>query len=272
MIGDLSPRFHLALGDISYSNTPSEAAWCDYAKSHVGSTPIQLVVGNHEDDDLVDGFIGDFAACLPDRMNSTGVYGAEYYFDVDGLARVIMIGAGNDVDGVKYDYDTPERYAWLENAIDGARQDGLPWVIVGMHKVCITAGQKSCEVTPELLDLLLEKKVDLILQGHDHTYQRSKQLTCATPNRYLPECVADGDDAYKKGAGSVWVVSGLMGGGGMYEINANDSEIGYLTDWMGGNTAQPGRGFSMISVSANQMAVEFVGATTSYSDRFTVTR
>ena len=64
--------FFLALGDLSYRDVEPESAWCDYMKGYLGdSFPIQLVVGNHEDDDRDDGYIGNFAACLPDRMGST---------------------------------------------------------------------------------------------------------------------------------------------------------------------------------------------------------
>ncbi len=206
-------------------------------------------------------------------MSSTGTYGAEYYFDVDGLARVIMIGAGNDVNGVKYDYDEgTARYAWLETAIDDARSKNIPWVIVGMHKVCITAGQKGCEIGQDAMDLLLEKRVDLILQAHDHNYQRSKQLTCATANVYRSSCVSDdgSDGAYTKGAGGVFVVSGLMGGGGLYEVNTADSEFDYLAAHMGADKS--GRGFVKVSASADRLQLDFVGSTTDYTDQFTIAR
>ena len=272
-IGSSDAEFLLALGDLAYDDaTPSQ--WCAYVKSYLGSSfPVELLVGNHEDDDRVDGYIGDFAACLPDRMGSTGTYAAEYFFDVDGLARVIMIGAGNDVAGVKYDYEVGNvHYQWLESTIDQARAAGIPWVIVGAHKPCITAGNKSCEVGTDLYDLLLEKKVDLILHGHDHDYQRSKQLTCATPDTYVAGCVADSgaDDHYSKGAGSVFMVVGNTGGGGLTDIDTGDSEIGYLAAWHGGNSPDPGRGYARFTLSADRLDVEFVGTTTSYTDTFTI--
>ncbi len=274
-IADSGAAFFLALGDLSYGDaSPSE--WCKYVKGHLGTaTPVQIVVGNHEDDDRVDGYIGDFAACLPDQMNSVGTFAAEYYFDVDGLVRVIMIGAGNDVAGERYDYPAGSaHYKWLEGAIDNARAQGIPWVIVGMHKVCITAGEKSCEIGPDVLDLLIDKRVDLVLHGHDHNYQRSKQVTCAVANSYRSSCVVDSgaDDSYAKGVGTVWLVAGATGGGSLYDINPGDSEIGYLAAWMGGNHPQAGRGYLDISVSSNTLTVDFIGTTTSFTDSFSIKR
>jgi hypothetical protein len=84
-------KFHLALGDLSYSGPRSESAWCDLVKSKVGRDfPVELLAGNHEEDSGEDGHIRNFAACLPDRMNSVGDYATEYYFDVLGLPRFIL--------------------------------------------------------------------------------------------------------------------------------------------------------------------------------------
>ena len=42
--------FHLAIGDLSYSEITPESAWCSYVQSHLGSNfPVELVSGNHED-------------------------------------------------------------------------------------------------------------------------------------------------------------------------------------------------------------------------------
>ena len=127
--------------------------------------------------------------------------------------RVIMIPPHLTVENVHYAYTVGNtHYNWLAAAIDGARSAGIPWVTVGMHKICITAGDKSCEIGADLMNLLVSKRVDIVLQGHDHNYQRSKQLalngsTCTAfrSNSFDADCVADdgADNIYAKGAGSV---------------------------------------------------------------------
>lgn len=239
--------FFLALGDMSYNDITPESKWCDFVKSRVGPNfPFQILVGNHEDDDRVDGYIGEFRKCLPDRMNSTGEYAAEYSFDYPSsnpLARVIMIGAQNDFQGEKYDYDKGSaHYNWLSSKIDEARSKGIKWIVVGLHKPCLTTGNKRCEISQDLVDLMLNKKVDLILSGHDHDYQRTKQLTCAKAEIFKSECVADSDSSLKKGAGSVWVISGHFGGGGFTAVDPNDSEAKYFASIMGS-----GRGYDLVN-------------------------
>src|SRR5881396_119920 len=205
---------------------------------HVGSSfAFELVSGNHEDDARPNGFIDNFAACLPDRMNAHGRYGAEYYFDVGPLIRVIVIAPNLRVGGVSYEYvQGNSRYAWLAQRIDEARAAAIPWVIVGMHKVCITLGEKSCEIGADLMNLLISKRVDLVLQGHDHTYQRSKQLTCASRGSFMSACVVDdgSDDTYTKGAGTIFVVAGAFGNT-LYLIDTLDPEVGYFATSLGSN-------------------------------------
>lgn len=266
--------FFLALGDLSYSDLRPESAWCEYIKAHLGSSfPVQLIVGNHEDDDRPDGFIGEFTKCLPDRMGAKGTYGTEYYFDANDLVRIIMIGADTVVDGVEYDYEKgTAHYAWLSDTIDSARASGIPWVIVGMHKTCISAGRKPCEVGEDLAKLLIEKRVDLVLSGHDHNYQRSHQLGCITVESYSASCVTDdgADGVYERGNGTVFVIAGLIGGSSPYRIDGSDPEYSYFASTLGAGDAREGRGYLSVDVTASELVVTFIGTTTSFSDRFSV--
>ena len=174
---------------------PSDAAWCDYVKARVGSTfPFEIVTGNHEEGSASspgpNGYVGNHAACLPDYFAAQPVipgspaYPANYYFDYpqnNPIMRVIMISANLKYDGVQYNFNRSEQinYNALAARIDEAKQVGM-WVVVGTHKDCLTVGDKSCEIGADLMNLLIEKKVDLVLEGHDHNYQRSKQIALGT--------------------------------------------------------------------------------------------
>jgi hypothetical protein len=276
------PDLHLALGDLSYAGPGSEQDWCELVRSKVGLVvPVQIVAGNHEDDTGEDGSIQRFAECLPDRMNSEGVYGRQYYFDIGKLARVIMISPDLTIDGEHYFYGggTPHEQ-WLVEAIDGARADGVTWVIVAMHKTCISVGEYYCHLYQEGLDLLIEKRVDLVLSGHDHTYQRSKQIAAGRPgcrqvviDEHDPACVVDdgSDDEYRKGAGPVFVIAG-MGGGDLYDVHRDDSEAGYFAAVMGRNE-QPRWGFASVTVDEDALELQFSPSSPGeFSDRFTIRR
>lgn len=294
-----SIAFHLGVGDLSYGLNGQESSWCSYMRAGIGNgVPFVLLAGNHEDDRRLNGFIGNFIAvpdCFPDPVSAIGDYGAQYWFDYAGQMRIIMISPGLPVFGTTYRYRAGSaEYQWLAQTIDAARAAGIPWVIVGMHMNCLTMGTKGChELDPagsgadDLLNLLIAKKVDLVLQGHDHTYQRSKQLahapgcsilrgdysaTGGAAAVYDPDCVADdgADAAYAKGAGTVFVISGL-GGDDIYPVNEADAEAPYFAEWMGAGSAGAGFGFLALTIQGNRLSAEFLPAEAGrFTDSFTI--
>jgi Calcineurin-like phosphoesterase len=277
------PDIYLALGDLSYAGPGSPPRFCRLVRSKVGpDAPFEIVAGNHEEDTGGDGLIAEFAECLPDRLNAVGEYARQYYFDVGRLARFIMISPDLTIEGVHYFYgrddeggDTPN-LTWLEAAISEARDAGIDWVVVGMHKNCISVGEYYCDVYQRLFSKLIEDKVDLVLSAHDHTYQRSHQITApragckaVVVDRFDRDCVVDDDDSYEKGTGSVFVISGA-GGGELNPVHTNDPEAGYFAATMGKNS-EPRHGFARLTISPRALSVRFVGSTPgSFADRFEI--
>ena len=268
-LGHSNASLFLALGDLSYGGTGSEAAWCNLVISTAGSQlPFELIAGSHEDNGP-DGLIDNFVQCLPDRTGGVqGLYGKQYYFDypqTSPLVRFILISPGlTFTNGGKYSYAVGSaNFMWLSSAIDGARSNGIPWVVVGMHELCISSDANACTVGQDLTDLLIDKRVDLVLQGNSHTYQRSKQLTCALRTLFIPECIsgAGSPGTYTKGAGTVFVVAGTAGKS-ISPINPTDSENAYFARTMGSETTGLGYGFVSYTVTPNNLYIQtsFSGA------------
>lgn len=294
-IGKEGANFHIVLGDFSYDEVTPESSWCQMVKDNLntgagksvgdayGETfPFELLSGDHESNGI-DGFIENFSACLPDRLGTIqGTYGKEYFFDypqVSPIARFILISPNiTFVEGVySYTVGSP-RYDWLAATIDGARAAGIKWVIVGMHFNNISTGYKDAQVVSDTMNLLLNKKVDLILQANEHNYQRSKQLAlgpnCATLGRenFDADCIVDdgADDLYSRGKGTVIVIDGT-GGKGLYDIDLSSVEKPYFAKYMGNNVS--GRhGFMKYSVSWDSINAQFVPTedTSTFSDAFTI--
>jgi hypothetical protein len=286
LVPALGAAFFLSLGDLSYGSLSPETVWCDYVKSHVGATyPFEIISGAHESNTTHgDGLIDNFVAsnCLPNRLSGVqGTYAKEFYLDYPSgspTTRFIMISPSlNFTYGGTYDYTRgSSHYNWTAAAIDDARARGIRWIVVGMHRNCITMGIKSCEIGKDVFNLLVEKKVDLILQGHDHNYQRSKQLalsgSCAgiQPGSYNAGCVADtgSDGLYTAGNGPVLVING-MGGIGTYALSTSDAEAPYFASSMTSSTY----GLVKATVSPTRLDVQFVrGAGGSYTDSFSIVR
>ncbi len=283
---DASPAsFYLALGDLDYDETTSDAAWCDYIHQHLPTKgpnfPFEVVTGNHEDDSMLDGYILDHAACLPDHLNATpelgSQYGVDYSIDYPAgapLARFIMISPELSVNGTTYHFVPGNaHYTWLKDAIDQARAEGIQWVIVGMHYPCLSAGQYGCVEGSALMNLLVSEKVDLVLNGHEHAYQRTKQLaldptTCPTisPTGYNPGCVVDDgmDGVYPKGAGMIDVIDGTFGRP-LYASSRSDPEAPYFAK-LDGST----HGFMQYTVTANELDASFIHVDGSLNDSFSI--
>jgi hypothetical protein len=268
--------FFLVPGDLSYNTTAgTEGAWCDFVKSYVGSTfPFELLAGDYEDNDPVR--IDNFTACLPDKLGSTGLYGKEFYFDFPSgapLARFIHISPDLIFPpAAKWTYTANNsHFRWLIASIDGARAAGIRWVIVSVHKPCIGLVGTACSMGQDLLDVLLIKKVDLILHGDQHSYQRTKQLRCAirSAGAYFPECIADADGQFAKGAGSVIAIVGT-GGRGLSPVGlTTDVERQYFAVGMGSTTPGYGWGFLRVTISETGLTAKTVLSGT-WQDSFSI--
>lgn len=275
------PDLHLALGDLSYGTAGTEHEWCDAVTSRVGAGfPFELVSGNHESNGA-NGNIGAFTACLPNQLPGViGTYGREYYVDVpasEPLVRFIMISPRLTFAEGDWSYDrgTPH-YEWAAAAVDGAHSAGIPWVVVGMHKPCFSMGMYACDPGTDVTSMLVDRGVDLVLNGHEHLYQRTSQLAISpacpalVANAFLSECVADADDAMVKGSGTVFVTAGT-GGMPFRDANTADQEAAYFVAYSALN-ANPTWGSLEVTVTATQLSASFARATGgTFTDAFILT-
>lgn len=278
-IGTIKPDLHLALGDLSYGATGAEQSWCDFVTSRTGAGfPFQLIAGNHESNGL-NGNINDFAACLPNQLPGViGSYARQYYVDVpqqNPIARLVFISPGVPFTEATWDYSAgTARYNWTAAAIDGARAASIPWVVASMHMPCISIGQYGCAAGADITNLLLSKKVDLVLNGHEHMYQRSKQLSLAagctgiTPGSYNPSCVRDSDNSLTKGAGTVISTVGT-GGVTLRDVFPADSEAGYFAASSGLNS-NPSHGIVDLQFTATSLTSRFVATQGAFTDEMSI--
>jgi hypothetical protein len=287
--------FALAVGDLSYGGNTgyavnktnsTEQAWC--LKFQKFYKNVAIIAGNHDvgAPPVYEGDINNFTKYCPFPLKSkvVGEYGKQYYFDYPAtspLARFILISPDlffvvDDGEHYSYDKGTP-RYDWTKAAIDGARTAGIPWVIVAFHKNCIGAGEHDCETGPDILNLMLQEKVDLVLNAHEHDYERSHQLalndnSCPAVELHIfnPGCIVhDGSDKqYQRNAGPVVVIQGT-GGREFDTFNPNDPYAAYFATHMANGTVGAGHGVVTYNVYPDriEMKTSFNGT---YTDSFTI--
>ena len=279
-IAGLKPQLNLALGDFTYQ-AGIEKEFCAMVTDKLGADfPYELVTGNHESDGH-DGDIRNFVQCLPNRLPGlTGEYGTQWYVDVPEqkpLVRIIMLSPGikfHDGNVLDYSKNSP-RWRWTAAAVDGAESRKIPWTVVGMHTPCLSIGKYDCLAGEDLTNMLMEKKVDLVLSGHNHSYQRTHQLslgdrcTALVPGSFSEACITDSDEAMVKGAGTVFATSGL-GGAGLHQVKEDDSEIRFFAAWSGQNRRAA---FGTLDVTAtpDRLDAAFVPAEgSSFRDSFAI--
>src|SRR5262249_4450721 len=148
------------------------------------------------------------------------------------------------------------------------------WVTVALHYQCVTTGgRSSCTMSTTLWNLLLSEHVDLIIDGHEHNYQRSKQLALdpagclsMTANTYVAACIKDDgtDGVYPKGAGTVNVIAGTFG---QVPEGTSDSdpEARYFT-----RIDSTTNGYMTYSVTSDRIDARFVNTTGSFTDAFSI--
>lgn len=283
-----NPAFFLALGDLSYE-WRGEENWCGYWKS-IGFTNLLLIAGNHDTDESPGGDINRYMKYCgnPFAKMIIGTYGRQYYFDYPAaapLARFIMItpGIGGDTGGLDTNYAVNRQgYKFTAGAIDDARTRGLKWIVVGMHKLYINTLERhkndiSTDDKRTFMTMLLDKRVDVILQGHEHGYERTKQLatnpkTCPLlpTNDFDPDCVINAGKNLVKGAGTVIQIIG-SGGKDMRTLRTDDKEFQYFVNKFAHHDLEA-FGFGSFTVTATQLAYRYVrSAGPMFEDEYAIT-
>lgn len=274
-VGAQNLDFFLSLGDLGYAEaTPPD--WCKLVKDNINigagkpagdlygeNYLFPTTYGNHERTNL-----DQYLSCLPDRMNSTAMpgstYGRDYYYDYPSgtpLARFIVMAPGMDFAFAA----GSTQYNWLNDTIDAARAAGIKWVIVANHFNYISTGENGNQSGSAFFNLVTKKKVDLLLQGHEHNYQRSHQLALSTACPSIVKSpantacvVGDGSTGqYVKDKGMVLVISGASGQVGR-PIIPGDSDAPYFTKAVGDVAGSYPVGFNKITVTADSLKSTFV--------------
>jgi 3',5'-cyclic AMP phosphodiesterase CpdA len=172
--------------------------------------PCIATPGNHEYDHLVENAAINLEKqlsthwrpqfCLPEN----GPHGHEelaYWIDYQG-ARIISLNSNRL---------QAEQVPWLETVLAENRQR---WTIITFHHPIYSA--KENRDNPQLRALwqpVFDKhKVDIVLQGHDHSYARSKLM--------VGDQNVTGGTAARDDAGTVYVVS--VSGPKMYEVSRRE--------------------------------------------------
>jgi Purple acid Phosphatase, N-terminal domain/Calcineurin-like phosphoesterase len=167
--------FQIFSGDF-IDNTTNQTHWEAFFEGTTGSystqdliasRPLMPVNGNH--DNLSVYYTGQFA--LPQELSPGEVAEGEEWYSFDyANAHFLMLNSENSqLDGPQAD--------WMKADLDKVDRGKTPWIIASFHTTPYTCGSthQSDSDKPRAMwqPIFDQYKVDLVLNGHVHNYQRS---------------------------------------------------------------------------------------------------
>ena len=275
-IQNKDPELVLALGDLSYENTGN--CWLNETSSI--NNKLEIAIGNHDYDDKK----GDPTLLQAQYKKHFGLSNTYYSFDYHNVHFIAMDSM------LPYTINSPQ-YSFVRNDLISTSQNpDIKWIIVYFHHPMYTSPSEHSS------DLLLRETyhplfdlygVDLVLQGHNHNYQRSYPITYNNDKNinnnnnnnnnkisninnndisFKPTIIPTNTNTYNNPTGEIYVTAGT-GGESLYDFKNKADFIA---------TQYKGYGFFNVDISSNGTkligtfyANEDIG---SVKDTFTITK
>ncbi len=150
----------------------------DAADSTLLNTTLVGVAGNHDEDPM--SFIEHFNLDTP--TGSSTETGAYYSYNYENTHFIVL---NNNEDSEEFRNFSVEQIKWLKEDVAIANADeNIDWIIAVMHKGPYTTSNHATDedimgtngVREIVPSLFYELGIDLVLQGHDHIYARTKPI------------------------------------------------------------------------------------------------
>ncbi len=202
------PLFHFIAGDLSYANgrQPIWDLYLTQLETLAAQIPTMVCFGNHENERIGDQRIGYIAAQTRFPMPNDPHY---YYTFRIGNAQFVAFNSNEPND--------QEQLRWLERTLTDIRRDSsVRWLIVFMHHPPYGSTERrgnNERVIRTFVPLMDRYRVDLVISGHDHLYERMY------PMRGSEATLKEGN-RYPQGKGTVYVTCG-GGGASLYTLMPN---------------------------------------------------
>jgi hypothetical protein len=251
-INSKNPELVLGLGDYSYESTPD--CWFNEIKAF--DSKMKISIGNHDvmTKKLLNSYLNHFSLSK------------QYYsFDFQNVHVLTM--------GTELEWEAgSEQYKFVKNDLEQVSKDpNIKWIIVTMHKPIYTSpngcSASSCEGSKTLRDtyhpLFDNYGVDLVLEAHMHSYQRSYPIKYNVDNPSKPIITSSDKNNYNNPSGEIFAIVATGGinfhslaGKAPFTATQQDSKFGILE----------------MQFSNSKLDAKFISNAGSTMDHFTVTK
>ena len=210
-----APDFQIFTGDAVHTGV-NQTDWDAFFEASSGTfhaqdamarIPFMPVNGNHEN--LVINYFAQFA--LPGTMSQGEVAdseGEEWYSFNYANAHFVMLD--DQPTGSALDAETQ----WLANDLAKVDRNRTPWLFAVHHKPTYTASNHSPDLDARKAwqPIYDQYKVDFVLNGHNHVYERSLPIRGFQPGTQDGALAqADSNGAPVNGSGTIYLVAGGAG-------------------------------------------------------------
>ncbi|MEU5053334.1 metallophosphoesterase family protein [Streptomyces sp. NPDC021096] len=240
-----NPAFHLHAGDLCYADDSGAGKPADVYDARVwdqflaqtetvaARVPWMVTTGNHDMEAWYspNGYGGQSARwTLPDNgfdpRRAPGVYSFAY-----GNVGVVALDA-NDVSyeiTANTGYSAGRQTSWLDRRLRELRErPGTDFVVVFFHHCAFSTTRAHASdggVRDAWVPLFEKHRVDLVINGHNHVYERTDAIRGRRVNRTVP--IGGSVDSVRDGI--VYVTAGGAGKA-LYDFGVTDSYEGQVKD------------------------------------------
>jgi hypothetical protein len=204
---DKKPELVLGLGDFSYDPTTD----CWFKIVDPIDEIMKIAIGNHDEDSSAE------LDSLMSHFNLTKPY---YSFDYQNVHFTIIYSSPGETSHNTINAPLTEgskQYKFIENDLAKASRDpNIDWMVAVYHKFAYTS-PSTLEIVDELrntLHPLFDKYgVDLVLEGHQHNYQRSYPIRYNRDNPNNPIITttdSNNRNSYTSSEGPIFATIGLL--------------------------------------------------------------
>jgi hypothetical protein len=201
-----NPELVLGLGDFSYEDTPN----CWFEEIAPLDDKMKITIGNHDDETTL---------LLNQYMSHFNLTKQFYSFNYENVhfTEISTQLLENDSEGI-------EQYEFVNADLASAASDpNIDWIVVYYHRVAYTSPYSSSPdrerdrtesiALRDAYTPLFEKyEVDLVLQAHNHNYERSYPIKYNSANYSDPIITDANTNNYSNPEGQIFVTVGTGGG------------------------------------------------------------
>jgi predicted MPP superfamily phosphohydrolase len=202
-INNKSPEVILALGDLSYQRDNADC-WLNIVAPI--ESKMKIVLGDHDYDSV---------SVLKQYKNHFNMNQEYYSFNYENVHFIAL--------ATEIPFDTnSSQYNFIKNDLEAASKNpDINWTIVYSYRPQYSSPSvhPGNSILREMYHPLFQKySVDIVLQAHNHNYQRSYPINYNNESSSSPLVTDDDIKSYKDPAGQVYVTVGT-GGSALHDLN-----------------------------------------------------